>query len=68
MSEEEERITKKEGKSMAVSKAVIPTLKGQAAVSVIQTISTSKIKPYSKEARVDAEKTIGKILQKRDNK
>lgn len=69
MSEEEaKRVTKKEGKSMAVSKAVIPTLRGKAAVSVIQTLSTSKIKPYSQEARVDAEKAINEILRKRDNK
>ncbi|MBO5337523.1 MAG: hypothetical protein J6A94_10390 [Lachnospiraceae bacterium] len=53
---------------MAVSMAVIPTLRGKAANSVLETLSTSKIKPYSPEAKADAEKMINEILQKRDNK
>lgn len=59
---------KKEEKNMAVSMAVIPTLKGKAASSVLETLSTSKIKPYSQEAKVDTEKMLGEILQKRDKK
>lgn len=67
--EHEKRVTrKKEGKNMAVSMAVIPTLRGKAANSVLETLSTSKIKPYSQEAKEDAEKMISEILQKRDNK
>lgn len=66
--ENEKRVTTKEGKSMAVSMAVIPTLRGKAANSVLETLSTSKIKPYSPEAKADAEKMINEILQKRDNK
>ena len=58
----------KEGKNMAVSMAVIPTLKGKAAVSVLETLSTSKIKPYSQEAKIDAERKLTEILQKRDKK
>lgn len=58
----------KEGKNMAVSMAVIPTLRGKAANSVLETLSTSKIKPYSQEARVDTERLLSEILQKRDNK
>lgn len=53
---------------MAVSMAVVPTLRGKTAMSVLKTLSTSKIKPYSQEAKVDAEKVLGEILQKRDNK
>ena len=53
---------------MAVSMAVIPTLKGKAASSVLETLSTSKIKPYSQEAKVDTEKMLGEILQRRDKK
>lgn len=70
MSEEKEKhvIRKKEGNNMAVSMAVIPTLRGKAANSVLETLSTSKIKPYSPEAKADAEKMINEILQKRDNK
>ena len=58
----------KEGKNMAVSMAVIPTLKGKAATSILETLSTSQIKPYSQEAKADAERKIGEILQKRDKK
>lgn len=58
----------KEEKNMAVSMAVIPTLKGKAASSVLETLSKSKIKPYSQEAKVDTEKMLGEILQKRDKK
>lgn len=69
MSKDKKRVTKKkEGESMAVSMAVIPTLKGKAAVSVLETISTSKIKPYSQEEKANAEKELNEILQKRDSK
>lgn len=59
---------KKEGKNMAVSMAVIPTLKGKAAVSVLETLSASRIKPYSQEAKSEAERQLSEILQKRDKK
>lgn len=71
MSEKERcyRITNKKGEeSMAVSKAVIPILRGTTAKSVLETLSVSKIKPYSKEAKVDTEKVLAEILKKRDNK
>lgn len=69
MSEEDAKriIKKKEGKGMAVSMAVIPTLRGKAANSVIETLSVSKIKPYSQKEKFDAEQAISEILQKRDN-
>lgn len=60
-------IKKKEGKDMAVSMAVIPTLRGKAANSVIETLSASKIKPYSLKEKYDAEQAISEILQKRDD-
>ncbi len=53
---------------MAVSMAVIPTLKGKAATAVLETLKTSQIKPYSKETKLDTEKRMKEILQKRDNK
>lgn len=59
---------KKEEKKMAVSMAVVPTLKGKAADSVLKTLSSSKIKPYSPESRVDTEKKISDILQRRNIK
>ena len=42
----------KEEKHMAVSMAVIPTLRGEAATSILETIKISKIKPYSKETKL----------------
>ncbi len=53
---------------MAVSMAVIPTLKGKAAASVIETLNTSKIKPYSPEEKAETEKRLSEMLQKRDSK
>ena len=53
---------------MAVSMAVVPTLKGKAATSILETIEASKIKPYSNESKLDAEKKIQELLRKRDNK
>lgn len=61
--------SKKKGeKNMAVSMAVIPTLKGKAAVSVLETLNTSKIKPYSLEEKTETEKRLSEMLQKRDSK
>lgn len=70
MGEEEIKHTveKKEENSMAVSMAVIPTLKGKAAVSMLQTLESSKIKPYSPKEKNDVEKRLSEILQKRDSK
>ena len=68
MREENINSSKKGGNGMAVSMAVIPTLRGKVANSVLETLSTSKIKPYSQEAKADAEKMISEILQKRDNR
>ena len=48
--------------------AVVPTLKGKAASSILETMKASKIKPYSDESRLDAERKIQELLQKRDNK
>ena len=55
----------KEEKHMAVSMAVIPTLRGEAATSILETIKISKIKPYSKETKLDTERKIQELLQKR---
>ena len=55
-------------KDMAVSMAVIPTLKGKAATSVIETLNKSKIKPYSLEEKSETEKRLSEMLRKRDSK
>jgi len=61
--------SKKKGeKNMAVSMAVIPTLKGKAAISVLETLNTSKIKPYSLEEKTETEERLSEILRKRDSK
>lgn len=60
--------TKKGEEKMAVSMAVIPTLKGKAAASVLETLNTSKIKPYSLEEKAETEKRLSEMLQKRDSK
>lgn len=59
---------KKEGRNMAVSMAVIPTLKGKAANSVLETLSSSRIKPYSQETKSETEKKLDEMLQKRADK
>lgn len=46
--------------------AVIPTLKGEAAKSVLKTLKTSKIKPYSQKDKANTERMLNEILQKRD--
>ncbi len=58
----------KGGKHMAVSMAIIPTLEGKAATSIMKTLETSRIKPYSPESKLEAEQRIQEILKKRENK
>lgn len=55
----------KGGRNMAVSMAVIPTLKGDAATSVLKTLESSKIKSYSQGSRIETEKKINEIIEKR---
>lgn len=59
---------KKGEKNMAVSKAVIPVLRGEAAASIYETLRKSHIKPYSEEERAEAEKKLKVILKNRENK
>lgn len=56
----------REGKRMAVSMAVIPMLKGEAAASILETIRTSRIKPYTREEMIETERKVREVLQKRD--
>lgn len=53
---------------MAVSMAIIPTLKGDAAASVLQTLENSKIKPYSAQAKSEAERKIQALIQGKASK
>lgn len=43
--------TKEEAKHMAVSMAVVPLLKGDAATKIIQDFKSSKLKPFTDEQR-----------------
>ena len=45
--------------------AVIPILRGKAASSILETIRTSRIKPYTQEERMETERKIQEVLQKR---
>lgn len=55
----------KEVRSMAVSMAVVPLLKDEAARSLIETLSKSKLKPYTDEQRKATDEKIEKILADR---
>lgn len=48
---------------MTVSKAVVPLLKGEAAISIQKTISHSQIKPYTEEERDETLREIFQLLE-----
>lgn len=58
----------KEVHSMAVSMAVVPLLKDEAARSLIETLNKSKLKPYTDEQRKATDEKIEKILAERSRK
>ena len=49
---------------MEVSMAIIPTLKGEAAVSLTETIKSSKITSYSHDSKLEAERYIKHLIEK----
>ena len=53
---------------MAVSKALVPILKGEAATSLLETLSRARLKPYSAEEKEEAERRLEELLQERKNK
>lgn len=53
---------------MAVSKAVVPLLKDEAAKSFVRTLERSKIKSYSEAQRVATNKRVAEILASRSSK
>ncbi len=53
---------------MAVSMAVIPTLKGEAADDILETLKKSQIKPYSEQEKKETERKMQEYLMKRDEK
>lgn len=53
---------------MAVSKAVVPLLKGEAAKSIRRTLNSSKIRPYSSEQRIQTDRAVKAILERRTQK
>ena len=53
---------------MAVSKAIVPILRGEAATSLLKTLSRARLKPYSAEEKEEAERRLAELLQKRKYK
>ena len=53
---------------MRVSKAIVPLLKGEAAVSIQKTLMAAQIKPYDRLERDVTIKSIELALSKRKNK
>lgn len=50
---------------MALSMAVVPLLRGEAAKSLLETVEHSRIKPYSLQEKVETEQKIKEIIEKR---
>ena len=55
----------KEDDRMAVSKAIVPMLQGNAAKSLMKTLECSKIKPYSDDQRKETKDKVEELLAKR---
>lgn len=55
----------KEEKTMAVSMAVVPLLKGNAAKSIVSDFKSSQIKSYSDIERRKTNDSVAKILRQR---
>ena len=55
----------KEVRNMAVSMAVVPLLRDEAAKSLMDTLKKAKLKPYTDEQRKATDKAIEKILAER---
>lgn len=56
---------KMEDKKMALSMAIVPLLRGEAAKSLLETVEHSRIKPYSLQEKVETEQKIREIIEKR---
>nr|DAN96305.1 MAG TPA: hypothetical protein [Caudoviricetes sp.]DAP35483.1 MAG TPA: hypothetical protein [Caudoviricetes sp.]DAU90983.1 MAG TPA: hypothetical protein [Caudoviricetes sp.] len=52
---------------MAVSMAVVPLLKGDAATKIIQDFKSSKLKPFTDEQRKKTNTKISEILKGKRN-
>lgn len=50
---------------MTLSKAIIPTLKGKAASSIVETLKEAKLKPYSEDEKINTEKRFGKCYERK---
>lgn len=59
--------TKEEAKHMAVSMAIVPLLKGDAATKIIQDFKSSKLKPFTDEQRKKTNTKISEILKGKRN-
>ncbi len=59
---------KMEDKKMALSMAIVPLLRGEAAKSLLETVEHSRIKPYSLQEKVETEQKIREIIEKRSKR
>lgn len=60
-----EGFNKKGGFHMAVSKAVVPLLRDECSIKLMQGFQSAKMKPYSEEKREKTLNEISKLLAKR---
>ena len=50
---------------MGISMAIVPTLKDEAAKSLMETLKTAKLKPYTDDQRKATDEAIERILSER---
>lgn len=57
----------KEGKHMAVSKAIVPLLRGKAATKIVDDFKSSKLKPFTDDQRKKTNAKVAEILKGKRN-
>lgn len=55
----------KEVNGMGISMAIMPVLKDEAAKSLLETLKTAKLKPYTDEQRKATDEAIERILKEK---
>lgn len=59
--------TKEEVRHMAVSMAVVPLLKGEAATKIVDDFKSSKLKPFTDDQRKKTNAKVAEILKGKRN-
>lgn len=68
MKEKDRNTKEKGGHYMAVSKAIVPLLKDETAKSFINTMKTSKLRPYTEQESKTTDQKIAEIFKVRTRK